>query len=83
MVNASRNIQEQEMGGKLELRTIPAEFHSEEGNYRLLSDLAFYDDFIPASVEWLFVFSRDSILCANTLGSLDDWLKYDWISAPK
>ncbi|KAG9970058.1 hypothetical protein KCU98_g14730, partial [Aureobasidium melanogenum] len=38
---------------------------------------------LPKSVEHLFVFSRDSTICANALRSLDDWLGYDWISGPK
>lgn len=33
-------------------------------------------------VEWVLVFQTDSILCANSKASLNDWLHYDWVGAP-
>lgn len=33
-------------------------------------------------VEWVLVFQTDSILCANSKVSLNEWLDYDWVGAP-
>ncbi|KAL7267747.1 hypothetical protein RUND412_009651 [Rhizina undulata] len=33
-------------------------------------------------VEWMLVFQTDSIMCANSKVSLNDWLQYDWVGAP-
>lgn len=33
-------------------------------------------------VEWVLMFQTDSILCANSRSSLNDWLHYDWVGAP-
>lgn len=33
-------------------------------------------------VEWVLIFQTDSILCANSKASLNDWLHYDWVGAP-
>lgn len=33
-------------------------------------------------VEWVLLFQTDSILCANSQASLNDWLQYDWVGAP-
>jgi hypothetical protein len=33
-------------------------------------------------VEWVLIFQTDSILCANSKDSLNDWLHYDWVGAP-
>lgn len=83
VVNSSRAIQEQEAGGRLEFQTLASDYHSKEGSHRMLANLRFYDEMIPKSVEWLFVFSHDSVICSNAMGSLDDWLGYDWISGPR
>jgi hypothetical protein len=83
VVNTSRAIQEQEAGGRLVFQEIDKDYHSKEGSHRLLANPDFYDKMIPRSVEHLFVFSQDSIICANAFGSLDDYLGYDWISAPR
>lgn len=83
VVNTSRSIQEQEAGGRLIFKEIEKDYHSKEGSHQLLANSYFYDKLIPQSVEHLFVFSQDSIICANALGSLDDYLSYDWISAPR
>lgn len=50
--------------------------------YRLLTDLRFYDQFLPG-VEWLLKFESDAIMCANSDKSLNDWLHYDWAGAPR
>lgn len=83
VLNSSRAIQEKEASGRLRFQTIESDYHSVEGSHRLLANPKFYDEMLPKSVEHLFVFSRDSIICANALRSLDDWLGYDWISGPK
>lgn len=83
VMNSSRAVQEKEASGRLRFQTIESDYHSVEGSHRLLANPKFYDEMLPKSVEHLFVFSRDSIICANALRSLDDWLGYDWISGPR
>jgi len=34
-------------------------------------------------VEWLMKYEADSIMCANSGDSLNDWLDYDWAGAPR
>ncbi|RBR16171.1 hypothetical protein FVER53590_13510 [Fusarium verticillioides] len=68
--------------GKIELMQLPQpwKIRSNEDTNRLLTDTRFYDEFLP-EVEWLLKFSRDSILCANSELSLNDWLDYTWAGA--
>lgn len=69
--------------GKLTLREIPRNGtrHIREVTNRLLTNLTFFEEYIDPA-EWLLVFQADSILCAQSESSLDDWLQYDWIGAP-
>lgn len=53
-----------------------------EGVYRMMTDMRFYDNVIPG-VEWLLKFEADSIMCANSNDSLNDWLHYDWAGAAR
>ncbi|KAI1268518.1 hypothetical protein F5Y18DRAFT_423879 [Xylariaceae sp. FL1019] len=55
---------------------------SKEDIHRLFTDPRFYDEFLPG-VEWLLKYESDSILCANSEKSLDDWLHWDWTGAPR
>lgn len=70
--------------GKLDLITMrePFEISSKEGIFRLMTDIRFYDEFIPG-VEHLLKFEHDSIMCANSPISLNQWLSWDWTGAPR
>ncbi|KAK2594947.1 hypothetical protein QQS21_007350 [Conoideocrella luteorostrata] len=75
----SRSIRYQRDRGKIELMKLPKPWRLDldEDVSRLLTDIRFYDEFIP-DVEWVFKFEHDSILCANSPTSLDDWLSWSW-----
>ncbi|KAL8939523.1 MAG: hypothetical protein Q9216_003309 [Gyalolechia sp. 2 TL-2023] len=80
MVNRSPAIQHHQIEGKLQLKTAPqnASYAAQEQRNRMLTDVAFYREYLPAA-EWLLMYHADSILCANAQTDLNDWLKYDWI----
>ena len=86
MISVSRSFatQYQEANGKLDLAVLPKPWSidSKEDVYRLLTDIRFYDEFLPG-VEWLLKFESDSIMCANSDDSLNDWLDYSWAGAPR
>lgn len=46
-----------------------------------LTNLWVYETLLQPA-EWLLVFHTDSMLCANSNRSLNDWLDYDWVGAP-
>jgi hypothetical protein len=48
---------------------------------RFLTNLWLYEQVLQPA-EWLLVFQTDSILCANSKQSLNNWLDYDWVGAP-
>lgn len=83
-VNRSLATQTQQVIGKLELREVsrPFQIDSKENVYRMLTDLRFYDDMLPG-VEWLLKYEADSIMCANSPDSLNDWMEYSWAGAPR
>lgn len=85
-VSAGRaySIKHQQAIGKLDLMLLPEPWNisSKEHIDRTLTDLRFYDEFLPG-VEWLLKFESDSILCANSATSLEDWLDFDWVGAPQ
>jgi len=85
-VSAGRaySIKYQQAIGKLDLMLLPEPWNisSKEHIDRTLTDLRFYDEFLPG-VEWLLKFESDSILCANSATSLEDWLDFDWVGAPQ
>ncbi|KAK8022209.1 hypothetical protein PG993_012976 [Apiospora rasikravindrae] len=70
--------------GKLDLMVLPEpwEIDSKEKVHRLLTDKRFYDEFLPG-VEWILKYEYDSILCANSDQSLNNWLHWDWAGAPR
>lgn len=76
--------QHQQVIGKLDLMVLPEPWRidSKENIYRLLTDMRFYDEFLPG-VEWILKYEHDSILCANSETSLNDWLDWDWAGAPR
>jgi hypothetical protein len=86
VISVSRSFATQyhEANGKLDLVVLPKPFSikDKENVYRLLTNLEFYDRFLPG-VEWLLKFESDAIMCANSKDSLNDWLDYDWAGAPR
>jgi len=86
VISVSRSFatQYQEANGKLDLVVLPEPWaiESKEDVYRLLTDIRFYDTFLP-DIEWLLKFESDSIMCANSADSLDDWLDFDWAGASR
>lgn len=86
VISVSRSFatQYQEANGKLDLVVVPKPWsiESKEDVYRLLTDIRFYDEFLP-KVEWMLKFESDSIMCARSDDSLNDWLHYSWAGAPR
>jgi hypothetical protein len=82
-VNTSRAIRNHVKLGKLDLTYIPANMTtgSQEDISRLLTNLWLYETVLQPA-EWLLVFQTDSMLCANSRQSLNNWLDYDWVGAP-
>lgn len=74
----------QQVIGKMDLMVLPEpwEIESKESVFRLLTDLRFYDEFLPG-VEWILKYEHDSILCSNSGKSLNDWLDWSWAGAPR
>ena len=82
-LNASLPVQMHQSSGKLDVRVTPKEFPatSPQAFNEMFTSPRFYDEVVyPA--EWLLVFHSDSIMCANSNRSVDDWLDYDWVGAP-
>jgi hypothetical protein len=82
-INASYAIRNQVSIGKLDLTYIPDNMTtgSQEEISRFLTNLWVYEQVLQPA-EWLLVFQTDSILCANSKQSLNNWLEYDWVGAP-
>ena len=70
--------------GKLDVMMLPEpwEIDSKEKVHRMLTDMRFYDEFLPG-VEWLLKYEYDSIMCANSATSLNEWLHWDWAGSPR
>lgn len=83
-VGRSYATKHQQAIGKLDLMELPEpwEIDSKEKIHRLLTDVRFYDESLPG-VEWILKYEYDSILCANSETSLNDWLIWDWAGAPR
>ena len=83
LMNASLPVQLHQRNGKLDLQLLPENVTllTQEDISRLMTDLWFYETQI-GKAEWLLVFQTDSIMCANSEESLNDWLDYDWVGAP-
>lgn len=84
MVGRSYPVKHQQIVGKLDLMVLPEpwDISSKEMVYRTLTDMRFYDEFLPG-VEWLLKYEYDSILCANSEVSLNEWLDWHWAGAPR
>ncbi|KAI9681107.1 MAG: hypothetical protein M1817_002389 [Caeruleum heppii] len=82
-LNASVAIRHQVSTGKLDLTYIPANMstNGQEMISQFLTTLWLYETVLRPA-EWLLIFQTDSILCANSKSSLNDWLDYDWVGAP-
>ncbi|KAM7215717.1 hypothetical protein V8F06_008911 [Rhypophila decipiens] len=74
----------QQVIGKLDLMVLPEpwQIDSKEAVYRMMTDIRFYDEFLPG-VEWILKYEADSILCANSGTSLNEWLDWSWVGAPR
>ncbi|KAK0630817.1 hypothetical protein B0T17DRAFT_232455 [Bombardia bombarda] len=74
----------QQVIGKLDLMVLPEpwKIDNREDAFRLLTDIRFYDEFLPG-VEWLLRYESDSLLCANSGSSLNDWLDWSWVGAQR
>ncbi|KKO98012.1 hypothetical protein THAR02_09886 [Trichoderma harzianum] len=83
-VSQAYSIKHQQVIGKLDLMELPLPWNisSKENVFRLLTDSRFYDEFLPG-VEWILKYEPDSILCANSEISVDDWLDWDWTGAAR
>lgn len=81
--NSSSTVRLQKARGKLDLRAAPdvGNHGAQERVNRMFTNLTFYEDYLP-KVEWLLVFHSDSILCARSERTINDWLEYDWVGAP-
>lgn len=93
-VNTSLGIRTHVASGKLEYRKMllsaneisvhqkeTASADVSEITNRVLTDTNFYGSVIGPA-ESLFIFNSNSVLCANSNYTLDDWLQYDWVTAP-
>jgi hypothetical protein len=82
-LNFSRSIRNHVSSGKLDLTYIPANMTtgSQEEISRFLTTLWLYEVVLQPA-EWLLIFQTDSMLCANSRQSLNNWLDYDWVGAP-
>lgn len=82
-VNSSASIRQHVDSDKLDLTYIPANMSTagQEEISRFLTTLWVYETLLQPA-EWLLVFQTDSILCANSRQSLNNWLGYDWVGAP-
>lgn len=82
-VNTSRAIRNQVANGKLDLTYIPANMTtgSQEEISRFLTNLWLYETVLQPA-EWLLVFQTDSMICANSRQTLNNWLEYDWVGSP-
>lgn len=76
------SIRHQQVIGKLDLMVLPEpwEIDTKEKTYRLLTDIRFYDEFLPG-VEYILKYEHDSILCANSQVSVNEWLEWSWAGA--
>ncbi len=54
---------------------------SQEEISQFLTTLWLYEVVLQPA-EWLLVFQTDSMLCANSRQTLNDWMDYDWVGAP-
>lgn len=82
-LNSSAAIRDMVRIGKLDLTYIPSNMttNSQEEISQFLTNRWIYET-VLAPAEHLLVFQTDSMLCANSRQSINDWLEYDWVGAP-
>lgn len=82
-LNQSHAIRDQVRIGKLDLTHIPSNMTtgSQEEISRFLTTRWLYETLLQPA-EHLLVFQTDSMLCANSQQSLNEWLDFDWVGAP-
>jgi hypothetical protein len=82
-VNQSYALRNQVQIGKLDLTYIPTNMSvaGQEMISRFLTNRWIYET-VLAPAEHLLVYQTDSILCANSRKTLNDYLEYDWVGAP-
>ena len=82
-INGSSAIREMVAIGKLDLTYIPANMttNSQEEISRFLTNRWIYETVLQPA-KHLLVFQTDSMLCANSQQSINEWLDYDWVGAP-
>ena len=82
-ISTSRAIRDAVTMGKLDLTLIPSNMTtgSQEEISQFLTTLWLYETVLQPA-EWLLVFQTDSMLCANSRKSLNNYLEYDWVGAP-
>ena len=82
-INKSLPVQQYQESGKLVLREVPLGFDASdnEGMHRMLTHMRFYEEVVDPA-EWLLLFRSDTILCAQSNQTVNDWLDYDWVGAP-
>ncbi|KAI4201613.1 MAG: hypothetical protein LQ350_003092 [Teloschistes chrysophthalmus] len=68
---------------KLKMIEVPAGFDAStnEGMHRMLTHMRFYEEVVDPA-EWFLLFRSDTILCAQSNQTVNDWLEYDWVGAP-
>ena len=70
---------------KLQLVNLPNYYPmtSQETVSQTLTNITFYRDFM-APAEWILMFQTDSIMCAASNQTVDDWVdkNYSWVGAP-
>ncbi|KAL8387890.1 hypothetical protein RB595_009600 [Gaeumannomyces hyphopodioides] len=83
-ISRSVAIKHQQVIGKMDILVLPEpwQIDSKEMIHRLMTDIRFYDEFLPG-VEWILRFESDSILCSNSETSLNEWLAWSWAGAPR
>ncbi|KAL8779959.1 MAG: hypothetical protein Q9194_001178 [Teloschistes cf. exilis] len=76
-------IMEYKKSKKLKTIEVPAGFDAStnEGMHRMLTHMRFYEEVVDPA-EWFLLFRSDTILCAQSNQTVNDWLEYDWVGAP-
>jgi hypothetical protein len=82
-LRSSQIIPRLEASGKLQILDLPSNYSlaNRETISQMFTDVALYRD-ILSPAEHLLVFQPDSIFCANSPTTLNDFLQWDWIGAP-
>lgn len=79
-LDKSLPIKHYQKSKKLVMMEVPAEFDAStnEGMHRMLTHMRFYEKIVDPA-EWFLLFRSDTILCAQSNQTVNDWLEYDWV----